>query len=42
VREVLAVKPEEFDPRKVLGPARDAVKKVVMAKMRLFGSVGKA
>ncbi len=42
VREVLAVKPEEFDPRKVLGPARDAVKKVVMAKMKLFGSAGKA
>jgi len=42
VREVLAVKPEEFDPRKILGPARDAVKKVVMAKMKLFGSAGKA
>ncbi|SYZ74398.1 Fructose-bisphosphate aldolase [Candidatus Zixiibacteriota bacterium] len=42
VREVIATKPEEFDPRKVLGPARDAVKKVVMSKMHLFDSAGKA
>ncbi len=42
VREMLAVKPEEFDPRKILGPAREAVKKVVIEKMKLFGSAGKA
>jgi fructose-bisphosphate aldolase class II len=42
VREVLALKPEEFDPRKVLGPAREAVKKVILGKMQLFGSAGKA
>lgn len=42
VREVLAIKPEEFDPRKILGPAREAVKRVVIEKMKLFGSVGKA
>jgi len=41
VREALTVKPEEFDPRKILGPAREAVKKVVMGKMQLFGSAGK-
>lgn len=41
VREVLTLKPEEFDPRKILGPAREAVKKVVMGKMKLFGSAGK-
>lgn len=41
VREVLANKPEEFDPRKILGPAREAVKKVVIGKMQLFGSAGK-
>jgi fructose-bisphosphate aldolase class II len=41
VREVLANKPEEFDPRKVLGPAREATKKVIIEKMKLFGSVDK-
>jgi fructose-bisphosphate aldolase class II len=42
VREVLANSPKEFDPRKILGPARDAVKEVVKNKIRLFGSSGKA
>jgi len=42
IREVLANQPKEFDPRKILGPAREAMKEVVKAKMRLFGSSGKA
>lgn len=42
VREVLANSPKEFDPRKILGPAKDAMKEVVRGKMRLFGSSGKA
>ncbi|MEM3617078.1 MAG: class II fructose-1,6-bisphosphate aldolase [Candidatus Bathyarchaeia archaeon] len=42
VREVLANSPKEFDPRKILGPAKEAMKAVVKAKMRLFGSSGKA
>jgi fructose-bisphosphate aldolase class II len=42
VREVLAKSPKEFDPRKILGPAKDAIKEVVKGKMRLFGSSGKA
>ena len=42
VREVLAKSPKEFDPRKILGPAKEAMKEVVKAKMRLFGSSGKA
>ncbi len=41
VRETLANSPKEFDPRKILGPAKDAMKQVVKAKMRLFGSSGK-
>jgi fructose-bisphosphate aldolase class II len=41
VREVLANSPKEFDPRKILGPARDAMKEVIKDKMRLFGSSGK-
>ncbi|MEM3760529.1 MAG: class II fructose-1,6-bisphosphate aldolase [Candidatus Bathyarchaeia archaeon] len=42
VREVLAKSPKEFDPRKILGPAKETMKEVVKGKMRLFGSSGKA
>ncbi|WP_096203025.1 class II fructose-1,6-bisphosphate aldolase [Bacillus sp. FJAT-45350] len=42
VREVLAEKPNEYDPRKYLGPARDAIKETVKGKMREFGSSNKA
>ncbi|MEM1563598.1 MAG: class II fructose-1,6-bisphosphate aldolase [Candidatus Bathyarchaeia archaeon] len=42
IREVLANSPKEFDPRKILGPAKEAMKEVIKAKMRLFGSSGKA
>jgi fructose-bisphosphate aldolase class II len=42
VREVLTNSPKEFDPRKILGPAKGAMKEVVRGKMRLFGSSGKA
>jgi len=42
VREVLTTTPTEFDPRNILGPAREAMKKVVKDKMRLFGSSRKA
>ena len=42
VREVLTNSPKEFDPRKILGPAKEAMKEVVRGKMRLFGSSGKA
>jgi fructose-bisphosphate aldolase class II len=42
VREVLANSPKEFDPRKILSPAKDAMKQVIKGKMQLFGSSGKA
>lgn len=42
VRRVLAENPDEIDPRKVLGPAREAATAVIRAKIRLFGSAGKA
>jgi fructose-bisphosphate aldolase class II len=42
VREVLTNSPKEFDPRQILGPAKDAMKEVAKSKMRLFGSSGKA
>lgn len=41
VREVLANSPKEFDPRKILGPAKEAMKQVVKGKMKLFGSTEK-
>jgi len=41
VREVLATSPKQYDPRKILGPAKEAMKEVVKGKMRLFGSSGK-
>lgn len=43
IRKVLAEKPEEFDPRKLLGPARDELKKLYMHKnIEVLGSAGKA
>ena len=42
VRELLAANPKEFDPRKLLGPARAEMKAIVRARLELFGSVGQA
>jgi fructose-bisphosphate aldolase class II len=42
VRKVLAESPEVFDPRKIVGEARKAIRNVVERKIRLFGSDGKA
>lgn len=42
VREVLAAQPEQYDPRKYLGPAREAIKETVKGKMQEFGSSQKA
>ncbi len=43
IREVFAKKPEEFDPRKYLGPAREALKAMYIDKnRRVLGSAGKA
>ncbi|MBB2479124.1 fructose-bisphosphate aldolase [Bacillus sp. APMAM] len=42
VREVLAADTEMYDPRKYLGPARDAIKETVIGKIREFGSSNKA
>ncbi len=42
VREVLNSKPDLYDPRKYLGPARDAIKETVKGKMREFGSSNRA
>lgn len=42
VRELLDKNPDMIDPRKYLGPAREAIKETVKEKMRLFGSSNKA
>lgn len=42
VRDVLAENPDMYDPRKYLGPSRDAIKQAVIGKMREFGSSQKA
>ncbi len=43
VRKVLNEKPEEFDPRKYLGPAREALKELYIHKIiNVLGSNGKA
>jgi len=42
IRKVLTEKPEEFDPRKYLGPAREAMKKVCVERMTAFGQAGNA
>jgi fructose-bisphosphate aldolase class II len=43
VREVFVTTPGEFDPRKYLGPARDAIKAVVKNKLKnVLGCSGKA
>ncbi|OQA06911.1 MAG: Fructose-bisphosphate aldolase [Firmicutes bacterium ADurb.Bin373] len=41
-REVLDNSPAEIDPRKVLGPAREAAIAIIREKIRTFGSSGKS
>lgn len=42
LREVLHDHPAEFDPRKIFGPVKEAVRELVKYKIELFGSVAKA
>jgi fructose-bisphosphate aldolase, class II len=42
IRQIFSTKPSEFDPRSYLGPARDAMKKVCIARMTAFGQAGNA
>jgi fructose-bisphosphate aldolase class II len=42
IRKVFAEKPEEFDPRKYLGPARDELTKMMIDKnMNVLGSANR-
>ncbi len=42
IRQVFWENPTEFDPRKYLGPARDAIEKMVKHKLHVLGCAGKA
>ena len=42
IREVFSTKPEEFDPRKYLGPARDRIREMVVRKLDMLNCRGKA
>jgi len=42
IRQVFAENPGEFDPRKYLGPGREAIKDMVEHKLSVLGCVGKA
>ena len=42
IRKVFMEKPEEFDPRSYLKPAREAMKRVVAERMTQFGQAGHA
>ncbi len=41
IRQKLTEHPEEYDPVKIFGPAKTAMKEVAIHKMKLFGSSGK-
>ncbi|SHE75885.1 fructose-bisphosphate aldolase, class II [Caldanaerobius fijiensis DSM 17918] len=42
IRSYLNENPNQYDPRKILAAPREAMKKVVAQKIRMFGSSGKA
>ena len=42
IRKIFIESPEKFDPRDYLGPAREALKQLVMQKMRDLGTAGHA
>ena len=42
IRQVFAETPGEFDPRKYLGPGREAIKEMVRHKLHVLGCNGKA
>jgi len=40
--EIIKTNPEEIDPRKILGPAKEAAKEIIRDRIRVFGCSGKA
>jgi len=42
MREIIKTNPQEIDPRKILGPAKEAAKEIIRDRIRVFGCNGKA
>ncbi len=42
VREIIATMPQDFDPRHILGRARELMQEVVEHRIKVFGSTGKS
>ncbi|AOT72527.1 class II fructose-1,6-bisphosphate aldolase [Geosporobacter ferrireducens] len=42
VKEFIHNNPDEYDPRMILGPSKQAMKQVIAEKMQMFDSVGRA
>jgi len=42
MKKMLEENPNQIDPRKILGPAKDAAKEIISDRMRVFGCCGKA
>jgi len=42
MKEMLEENPNQIDPRKILGPAKDAAKEIIRDRIRVFGCSGKA
>ncbi len=42
IKDVFEKNPKEFDPRKICGPAREAMAEIISIKMKMFGCAGKA
>ncbi len=42
MRRVMEEKPDEIDPRQILGPAREAAIEIIRQKIRVFGSAGRS
>ncbi|MDK2802882.1 MAG: class II fructose-1,6-bisphosphate aldolase [Oscillospiraceae bacterium] len=42
IKNVFEKNPKEFDPRKICGPAREAMAEIISIKMKMFGCSGKA
>jgi len=42
IREIVISNPDEIDPRKILGPAKEAAKEVIRDRIKVFGCNGRA
>lgn len=42
MKEIIEENPNQIDPRKILGPAKEAAKEIIRDRMRIFGCSGKA